>query len=87
MTSAPQTPRFAPLSGAPSPAPQLAGIVFDVDGTLCAPQTWMFSKMRSALGIEPGIDILTHVAGLEDPRKGMELVEAVEREAMACMVG
>ena len=41
--------RFAPLDPSkPNPhnKPKLAGIVFDVDGTLCEPQNYMFAEMR-----------------------------------------
>lgn len=41
--------RFAPLNpayGNPDKKPQLRGIVFDVDGTLCEPQNYMFRDMR-----------------------------------------
>jgi hypothetical protein len=68
-----------------SDAPQLAGIIFDVDGTLTMPQRWMFTKMREALGIDSKTDILHHVASLPENSWAMELVEAVEREAMMKM--
>jgi hypothetical protein len=79
--------RFAPLSptAPPTTAPSLAGIVFDVDGTLTLPQTWMFVKMRTALRISPGVDILSHVASLPSPDAAMELVRGIEREAMLRM--
>ncbi|KAF8253497.1 HAD-like protein [Wilcoxina mikolae CBS 423.85] len=85
--SPPSRLRFAPLSPTanPSPAPSLVGIIFDVDGTLTLPQTWMFVKMRQALGISSGVDILSHVASLPSPDAAMELVRAVEREAMLRM--
>ncbi|KAF8540546.1 HAD-like domain-containing protein [Trichophaea hybrida] len=85
--SPPSRLRFAPLSPTAnsSPAPSLAGIVFDVDGTLTLPQSWMFVKMRQALGISSGVDILSHVASLPSPDAAMELVKAVEREAMLSM--
>lgn len=85
--------RFAPLKAQASndnsttSAPKLKGIVFDVDGTLCLPQTYMFAQMRSALGIPPSVDILTHIYSL--PTTGgaqaaaMERIQAIEREAMA----
>ncbi|KAJ9604159.1 hypothetical protein H2200_011682 [Cladophialophora chaetospira] len=44
--------------------PKLRGIVFDVDGTLCLPQNYMFKEMRAALDISPSIDILDHVRSL-----------------------
>lgn len=42
--------RFAPLDPAKKKdgdaRPVLKGIVFDVDGTLCLPQNYMFGEMR-----------------------------------------
>ncbi|EFX03137.1 HAD superfamily hydrolase [Grosmannia clavigera kw1407] len=93
---------FAPLKGytaqgrpsAPAPAPGqqkhrprvLKGVVFDVDGTLCIPQNYMFGEMRAVLGIDKSIDILDHIYSLptEDQQKeAMERVRVVERRAMA----
>jgi phosphoglycolate phosphatase-like HAD superfamily hydrolase len=83
-------PRFRPLrplgpsslNNLPLPsAPPLAGIVFDVDGTLTVPQPWMFTKMRRLLAISEDRDILAHVA----VAGGMEVVVEVEKEAMAGM--
>lgn len=93
---------FAPLlgrtaqDGAPAPisAPHhhhhhhrvLKGVVFDVDGTLCIPQTYMFGEMRDALGIDKSVDILDHIYSLPTPaaqQDAMERVRNVERRAMA----
>lgn len=66
--------------------PKLKGIVFDVDGTLCKPQNYMFGEMRSALSITKEIDILEHIYSLptpEDREEAMELIRDVERTAMA----
>jgi len=83
--------RFAPLDTSITPlleAPKLQGIVFDVDGTLCEPQTWMFAQMRAALGIAKGVDILDHVYSLaiEKQSAAMESIRNVEKEAMLKMI-
>ncbi|PLN84019.1 putative HAD superfamily hydrolase [Aspergillus taichungensis] len=76
--------RFAPLGSTDATAPQLKGIVFDVDGTLCLPQNYMFSQMRNALGIEKKTDILHHIRSLpsEERLKAAEKIKDIEREAM-----
>jgi len=73
--------RFLPLSGSggSSAAPALAGVIFDMDGTLTSPQPCMFAKIRTLLGVPAGTDILTHVA---TSTAAMALVERVEDEAM-----
>ncbi|KAI1118591.1 HAD-like protein [Nemania sp. NC0429] len=84
--------RFAPLRDTQTHThthahlPRLQGIIFDVDGTLCLPQNYMFAQMRAALQIPPTIDILAHVASLPTPaarEHAMESVRAIERAAMA----
>ncbi|KAH7358515.1 HAD-like domain-containing protein [Plectosphaerella cucumerina] len=85
------TPRlFAPLKpGASSTAPKLRGVVFDMDGTLCEPQTYMFGQMRAALGITKSVDILDHIYELPTPEaqeSALESIRAIEREAMAGQV-
>ncbi|KAK3301413.1 HAD-like domain-containing protein [Chaetomium fimeti] len=89
MQSALPTSRFAPLKQHSAPGPsqmrKLEGIVFDVDGTLCEPQTYMFSEMRNALGIAKSQDILEHVYSLPSPdqqHRAMELIRDIERRAM-----
>ncbi|KAH6844959.1 HAD-like domain-containing protein [Chaetomium sp. MPI-CAGE-AT-0009] len=89
MQSASPTSRFAPLKQPFTPGPtqarKLEGIVFDVDGTLCEPQTYMFSEMRNALGITKSQDILEHVYSLPSPEQqhsAMELIRDIERRAM-----
>ncbi|KAK6361945.1 hypothetical protein TWF730_005651 [Orbilia blumenaviensis] len=100
MTS-PKPRGFAPLDPAKSPTPPLfpplQAVVFDVDGTLCLPQSWMFAEMRRQLGITKKTDILDHVLGLPDvvpegategkseQEIGFEKIRAVEREAMGQM--
>ncbi|KKA19903.1 HAD superfamily hydrolase [Rasamsonia emersonii CBS 393.64] len=87
-TSPPRPRRFAPLRqepGTQSDAPSLQGIVFDVDGTLCLPQHYMFSQMRAALGIDRSVDILDHIRSLPTETERTEAVakiQAIEREAM-----
>ncbi|KAL4792073.1 HAD-like domain-containing protein [Aspergillus venezuelensis] len=82
--------RFAPLNPSRSNesnsnAPQLKGIVFDVDGTLCLPQNYMFGEMREALGISKQVDILHHIRNLPTEDEKLEAsnkIKAIEREAM-----
>lgn len=83
------TRRFAPLNPEKPnsySARQLKGIVFDVDGTLCLPQNYMFSEMRKALGISKPTDILEHLQSLaQDPeaqRKAIRAVKDIESRAM-----
>jgi len=79
--------KFAPLdpTAATVPAvPKLDGIIFDVDGTLCEPQNYMFSEMREALRISRGTDILEHVHSLPPDVQDVEMdkIKAIERRAM-----
>ncbi|KAL8305454.1 hypothetical protein RB597_003739 [Gaeumannomyces tritici] len=69
--------QFAPLRpGASSEgSPALQGVVFDVDGTLCKPQNYMFAEMRAVLGIPKSVDILA-----------MESIRSIERTAMVNQV-
>ncbi|SCU93467.1 LAMI_0E14466g1_1 [Lachancea mirantina] len=64
-------------------------VVFDMDGTLCLPQAWMFLAMREALGIQDSpIDILAYIDTLKSVEKRREAearVANVERKAMAEM--
>ncbi|KAI0408819.1 HAD-like protein [Xylaria palmicola] len=85
--------RFAPLNNVhglqQTHLPKLQGIIFDVDGTLCLPQNYMFTEMRSVLGIPKSVDILTHIASLPtvaEQTKAMDAICAIEREAMASQV-
>ncbi|UNI15733.1 hypothetical protein JDV02_002239 [Purpureocillium takamizusanense] len=87
-SSAPR--RFAPLAetAASDGRPKLRGVVFDMDGTLCEPQTHMFGEMRAALGIDKGIDILEHIEQLPPAAQpaAIEAIRAVERRAMESQV-
>ncbi|KAF4981413.1 hypothetical protein FZEAL_2761 [Fusarium zealandicum] len=80
--------RFAPLKKGPhdfpSGTPSLRGVVFDMDGTLCQPQTYMFGEMRSVLGIPKTIDILEHIDTLPKDKQtsALESIRAIERNAM-----
>ncbi|OLN85964.1 putative uncharacterized hydrolase [Colletotrichum chlorophyti] len=84
--------RFAPLkngAAASSTAPRLRGVVFDVDGTLCEPQTYMFGEMRQVLGIDKTVDILDHIYALptsEAQETAMESIRQIERTAMASQI-
>ncbi|KAF2703287.1 HAD-like protein [Pleomassaria siparia CBS 279.74] len=90
MVGSPRRPRrFAPLDPARKTDGDersiLKGIVFDVDGTLCEPQNYMFAEMRAALGIEKPTDILDHIYSLpaSEQEVAQEKVRAIERTAMA----
>ncbi|UPL01395.1 hypothetical protein LCI18_012329 [Fusarium solani-melongenae] len=80
--------RFVPLKkgshDVPSDTPALRGVVFDMDGTLCQPQTYMFGEMRQVLGIPKTTDILEHIDTLPDheQKTALESIRAIEREAM-----
>ncbi|PNY25093.1 putative hydrolase [Tolypocladium capitatum] len=82
--------RFAPLQGAANEAgiPRLQGVVFDMDGTLCEPQTYMFGEMRAALGIPSSIDILQHIESLPPSQQpaAVESIRAIERRVMESQV-
>ncbi|QDS67822.1 hypothetical protein FKW77_007228 [Venturia effusa] len=79
--------RFAALDPArksEGQAPKLDGIVFDVDGTLCEPQNYMFAEMRSALGIQKPTDILDHIYSLpqDEQEPAMQKIRDIESTAM-----
>ncbi|TVY49543.1 putative uncharacterized hydrolase [Lachnellula occidentalis] len=79
--------RFAPLGEGianTGGAPKLKGIVFDVDGTLCVQQNYMFGQMRSALNITKATDILDHCHSLPptECEEALEKIRNIEREAM-----
>ncbi|KAI1081361.1 HAD-like protein [Whalleya microplaca] len=84
--------RFAPLNkthGQQSDHPQLKGVIFDVDGTLCEPQNHMFKEMRAVLGIPKSTDILEHIYSLPQPshqEEAMEAIRAIERRTMVQQV-
>ncbi|KAI0972396.1 HAD-like protein [Xylaria arbuscula] len=85
--------RFAPLRQTPGQQethlPKLQGIIFDVDGTLCLPQNYMFAEMRAVLQIPKTTDILTHISSLPTPaaqEQAQEAIRAIERTAMASQV-
>ncbi|KAK3325182.1 HAD-like domain-containing protein [Apodospora peruviana] len=86
--------RFAPLSkpftaDMHPEARKLEGIVFDMDGTLCEPQTYMFAEMRKALGIPKKQDILEHVYSLPtatEQAAAMNAIREIESTAMASQV-
>ncbi|KAI5805782.1 putative HAD superfamily hydrolase [Geopyxis carbonaria] len=88
LSSSPTTrPRLAPLSPTrpATGAPKLAGVIFDVDGTLTLPQPWMFSAMRRAAAVPDSLDILTHIGTLPAPAAAaaMAAVQDIETQAMA----
>lgn len=59
-----------------------------MDGTLCEPQQWMFSRMREALGIDKSIDILDHIEALPADKQpaAEEAIRSVEREGMVSSI-
>ncbi|KAK5682577.1 hypothetical protein LTS10_005705 [Elasticomyces elasticus] len=67
---------------------QLKGVVFDMDGTLCEPQNYMFAQMREAVGITKEVDILDHIHSLSagEQENAFAKIQAIEREAMAAQV-
>ncbi|KAH7136153.1 HAD-like domain-containing protein [Dendryphion nanum] len=84
--------RFAPLDPGKrvegDERPVLKGVVFDVDGTLCLPQTYMFAEMRAALSIQKPTDILDHIYSLPEPEQeiAQEKIRQIERTAMTTQV-
>lgn len=65
----------------------LKGIVFDMDGTLCEPQTWMFGQMRQSLGIDKSVDILDYVHSLpeKEQEEAQQKLRTIETKAMVDM--
>ncbi|KAF4455675.1 hypothetical protein F53441_2075 [Fusarium austroafricanum] len=84
--------RFIPLKkgnhSLPSGTPSLRGVVFDMDGTLCEPQTYMFKEMRDVLGISRTTDILDYIDTLPNSEKenALESIRNIEREAMKTQI-
>ena len=64
----------------------IKALVFDMDGTLCIPQPWMFPAMRSAIGLnDKSIDILAFIDDLPTEKQKEEAhagIHKVEEEAM-----
>ncbi|KAH8592694.1 HAD-like domain-containing protein [Bisporella sp. PMI_857] len=87
-TSSKEPRRFAPLKHgvgvAAAGVPTLKGIVFDVDGTLCMPQNYMFSQMRRALSIDKGTDILDHIYTLPPDAQAIAFQRIRDIESAAC---
>lgn len=67
----------------------IKAVIFDMDGTLCLPQPWMFPAMRQAVGLQdPAVDILTFIDALPTPEERLEAhrrIQQVEAQAMAEM--
>ncbi|KAG9246281.1 HAD-like domain-containing protein [Calycina marina] len=85
--SSKQPRRFAPLKEggtAVDGVPTLKGIVFDVDGTLCLPQNYMFAEMRNALQIEKPTDILDHIYTLPPEDQEIAFQKIRDIESTAC---
>ncbi|KAK9237902.1 HAD-like domain-containing protein [Lipomyces kononenkoae] len=79
-------PRLVLIPKSPDDVP-VKGLIFDMDGTLCMPQTWMFAEMRRVLGITKSVDILDHIYSLDVAEQEIahEKVRQVERRAMVQM--
>ena len=64
----------------------IKAVIFDMDGTLCLPQPWMFPAMRNTIGLnDKSIDILHFIDSLptEKERKAAhDKIELVETKAM-----
>lgn len=67
---------------------QIKGVVFDMDGTLCLPQTPMFKEMRDALEITKSVDILDHVHSLpeQEQEEAQEKLRVISRKYMVQMI-
>lgn len=65
---------------------RIKAIVFDMDGTLCLPQPWMFPAMRQAIGLtDKNTDILQFIDNLpttEDKLLAEKRIHEVEMQAM-----
>lgn len=63
----------------------IKGIVFDMDGTLTKPQTWMFGEMRRQVGVPDDVDILVHIADMKTEEEKHEAeckLRVIEEKAM-----
>lgn len=64
----------------------IKAIIFDMDGTLCLPQPWMFPAMRQAIGLhDKSIDILQFIEDLptlEEKLLAEKRIHDVEVKAM-----
>lgn len=78
-------PLTTPKTSLTSDAVSIKGIIFDMDGTLTKPQTWMFGEMRNQLQVPPGIDILDHLHSLptdEEREIAENKLRSIEEKAM-----
>lgn len=73
-----------------NPINGIKAVVFDMDGTLCIPQPWMFPAMRQSVGLKDrSVDILTFIESLPtaaEREQALLGIEAVEAKAMKEMV-
>ena len=60
---------------------KIRGCVFDMDGTLTAPHSINFARLRQRAGVPPGIDILDHISSLPSPARALAEAVVVEEEA------
>ncbi|ORY83885.1 HAD-like domain-containing protein [Protomyces lactucae-debilis] len=67
--------------------PKLKAVIFDMDGTLTKPQTYMFKEMRDALKITKEQDILGSIEALpsEEQEAAHDKIRDIERNAMSKM--
>ncbi|KAL3236712.1 putative haloacid dehalogenase-like hydrolase [Nakaseomyces bracarensis] len=69
---------------------RINAVIFDMDGTLCLPQPWMFPAMREAIGLrDTSKDILEFIDEMEDPQSQIDAengLKMVEKKAMDDMV-
>ncbi|CCC71531.1 hypothetical protein NCAS_0H02210 [Naumovozyma castellii] len=67
----------------------IKAVVFDMDGTLCLPQPWMFPAMREAIGLhDKSVDILAYIDDMSTEEAKLEAnrqLEEVEDRAMKQM--
>lgn len=64
----------------------IKALVFDMDGTLCLPQPWMFPAMRKAVGLEDkSIDILTFIDDMPTEAQRVIALEAIHEVECSAM--
>ncbi|EDO18174.1 hypothetical protein Kpol_543p3 [Vanderwaltozyma polyspora DSM 70294] len=64
----------------------IKAVIFDMDGTLCLPQPWMFPAMRKSIGLDDdAVDILTFMDEMKTEEEKIitnERLKLVEKKAM-----
>lgn len=73
-----------------APLTQIKAVIFDMDGTLCLPQPWMFPAMREAIGLDDtSKDILEFIDEMDDLQSKIDAengLARVEKKAMDEMI-